>query len=90
MANPWLRILLVDEDHSTRMNIEKNLASLGYHRFAPLSSLHDLLMIIDSTLCILVAGLSMKVMTWLMASLSGGPVSVPRSRPLHDPGNTNF
>ncbi|MGY2339446.1 histidine kinase [Pseudomonas sp. SDO5532_S415] len=51
MANPWLRILLVDEDHSTRMNIEKNLASLGYHRVAPLSSLHELLVIIDSALC---------------------------------------
>lgn len=36
MANPWLRIFLVDEDHSTRMNIEKNLASLGYHRVAPM------------------------------------------------------
>lgn len=51
MANPWLRILLVDEDHSTRMNIEKNLASLGYHRVAPLSSLRELLTIIDSALC---------------------------------------
>lgn len=50
MANPWLRILLVDDDHSRRMNIEKNLASLGYHRVAPLSSLHDLLVIIDSEL----------------------------------------
>lgn len=50
MTNPRLRILLVDEEHSRRMNIEKNLAGLGYSRVAPLSSLRELLVVIDNAL----------------------------------------
>lgn len=45
MAKPRLRILLVDEEHSRRMNIEKNLAGLGHSRVAPLCSLRELLAI---------------------------------------------
>lgn len=50
MANPRLRILLVDEDDSRRMNIEKNLAGLGYSRVAPLASLRELLIVMDNAL----------------------------------------
>lgn len=50
MANPRLRILLVDSIPSTRMNIEKYLSRLGYHRVAPLCSLRELLVIIENTL----------------------------------------
>lgn len=50
MADPRLRILLVDEEHSRRMNIEKNLAGLGYSRVAPLASLRELLSVIDNAL----------------------------------------
>ncbi|MGF6131024.1 hypothetical protein QF019_006273 [Pseudomonas frederiksbergensis] len=51
MANPRLRILLVDEEHSRRMNIEKNLAGLGYCRIAPLASIRELLVILENALC---------------------------------------
>ncbi|MDB6047355.1 MAG: hypothetical protein JWR17_101 [Pseudomonas sp.] len=47
MANPRLRILLVDEEHSRRLSIEKHLAGLGYHRVAPLVSLRELLIILS-------------------------------------------
>lgn len=50
MANPRLRILLVDEEHSRRMKIEKTLAGLGYSRVAPLSSMRELLVVLDNTL----------------------------------------
>jgi hypothetical protein len=47
MTNPRLRILLVDEEHSRRLSIEKHLAGLGYNRVAPLVSLRELLIIIS-------------------------------------------
>ncbi|CRL51635.1 hypothetical protein PSHI_48280 [Pseudomonas sp. URMO17WK12:I11] len=47
MVNPRLRILLVDEKHSRRLGIEKNLASLGYSCVAPFSSQRELLQVID-------------------------------------------
>ncbi|UST72278.1 histidine kinase [Pseudomonas siliginis] len=47
MINPRLRILLIDEKHSRRLSIEKILASLGYSCVAPLSSLDELLQVID-------------------------------------------
>ncbi|MBK5408861.1 histidine kinase [Pseudomonas sp. TH34] len=50
MANPKLRILLVDEEHSRLLSIEKNLSGLGYSRVAPLTSLRDLLAILDNAL----------------------------------------
>lgn len=51
MANPRLRIVLVDTELSARINLEKNLSRLGYHRVAPLSSLHELLIVIDNAAC---------------------------------------
>ncbi|WP_178081745.1 MULTISPECIES: histidine kinase [unclassified Pseudomonas] len=50
MINPRLRILLVDEKHSRRLGIEKNLASLGYSCVAPFASQRDLLQVIDYAL----------------------------------------
>lgn len=50
MVNPKLRILLVDEEHSRLLSIEKNLSGLGYSRVAPLTSLRELLVILDNAL----------------------------------------
>lgn len=50
MVNPKLRILLVDEEHSRLLSIEKNLSVLGYSRVAPLTSLRELLVILDNAL----------------------------------------
>ena len=52
MANPRLRILLVDAELYGRINIERNLSRLGYHRVAPLSCLRELLSVIDTALCV--------------------------------------
>lgn len=49
MANPRFRILLVEQEPSRRMNIEKNLAGLGYSRVAPLASMRELLSVIENT-----------------------------------------
>lgn len=50
MGNPKLRILLVDEEYSRLVSIEKNLSGLGYSRVAPLTSLRELLVILDNAL----------------------------------------
>jgi hypothetical protein len=50
MVNPKLRILLVDEEHSRLVIIEKHLSGLGYSRVAPLTSLRELLVILDNAL----------------------------------------
>jgi hypothetical protein len=50
MVNPKLRILLVDEEHSRLVSIEENLSGLGYSRVAPLTSLRELLVILDNAL----------------------------------------
>lgn len=51
MVNPKLRVLLVDEEQSRLVSIEKNLSGLGYSRVAPLTSFRDLLVILDNALC---------------------------------------
>lgn len=48
MINPRLRIVLVDTDHSRRLSIEKNLGHLGYYRVVPVSSLHELMALMDN------------------------------------------
>lgn len=48
MTSPQLRIVLVDSDHFQRMSIEKNLSCLGYHRVAPVSSLSELMTLMDN------------------------------------------
>ncbi|NWC93100.1 MULTISPECIES: histidine kinase [unclassified Pseudomonas] len=50
MVNPKLRILLVDEEHTRLVGMEKNLSRLGYNRVAPLTSLRELLVILDNAL----------------------------------------
>lgn len=50
MGNPKLRILLVDEEYSRLVSIEKNLSGLGYSRVAPLISLRELLVILENAL----------------------------------------
>jgi hypothetical protein len=50
IANPWLRVLIVDHDQYTRVKIDKILAGLGYHRIAPLNSLCELMTIIDGAM----------------------------------------
>lgn len=50
MVNPKLRILLVDEEHARLVGMEKNLSRLGYNRVAPLTSLRELLVILDNAL----------------------------------------
>ena len=52
IANPWLRVLIVDHDQYTRVKIDKTLASLGYHRVAPLSSFCELMTIIDGAMSV--------------------------------------
>ncbi|AZC50511.1 hypothetical protein [Pseudomonas chlororaphis] len=43
MPTPSLRILIVDPQHSRRLNIEKMLNQQGYYRIAPMASFEDLL-----------------------------------------------
>lgn len=50
MINPRLRIVLVDTDHSRRLSIEKNLGQLGYYRVIPVSSLHELMALMDNAI----------------------------------------
>lgn len=50
MINPRLRIVLVDTDHSRRLSIEKNLGHLGCYRVIPVSSLHDLMALVDNAI----------------------------------------
>lgn len=50
MSNPRLRIVLVDTDPGRRMSIEKDLGSLGYHRIVPVSSLPELIALLDNAL----------------------------------------
>lgn len=52
MADPRLRILLLDAIHFRRMGIEKSLSALGYSRVAPLASLRELLVVMDNALCV--------------------------------------
>lgn len=47
MADPRLRILLVDQVLPRRLSIEKALNTLGYWRIAPVSSLEEMLNIIE-------------------------------------------
>lgn len=50
MINPRLRIVLVDTDHSRRLSIEKNLGQLGCYRVIPVSSLHELMALMDNAI----------------------------------------
>ena len=50
MINPRLRIVLVDTDHSRRLSIEKNRGQLGCYRVIPVSSLHELMALMDNAI----------------------------------------
>lgn len=43
MATTLFRIIILDDQFSRRLSIEKSLNSLGYYRIVPLSSINDLI-----------------------------------------------
>lgn len=47
MSNKKLRILIADEQHFHRMNIERLLNQLGYFRIAPVNTLEELLSLVE-------------------------------------------
>jgi len=47
MPTPSLRILIVDDQHTQRLSIEKMLNQHGYHRIAPAACFDELLILIQ-------------------------------------------
>lgn len=49
MSNPRLRIVLVDNENTRRMDIEKTMSSIGYHRILPVSSALELIKLLENS-----------------------------------------
>ncbi|WP_191624615.1 chemotaxis protein CheY [Pseudomonas fluorescens] len=47
MTNPALRILIADEQHFHRMEVERLFNHLGYYRVAPVQNLEELLSLVE-------------------------------------------
>lgn len=50
MPTPFLRILIVDDQHAQRLSIEKMLNQQGYYRIAPVDTFTELLVMVENAI----------------------------------------